>query len=295
MPPRDFLPGARHGAIVRDGVHLPYSVLGSGPPLLLLHGHPQTRIAWRKVAPRLAPRFACVMPDLRGYGDAGTPEGGPAAYAKRQMAADAVAVMAAEGHGRFAVCGHDRGGRVAHRLAADHPDRVTRVAVLDIAPTAEMYARTDMAFARDYFWWFLLIQPAPLPERMIGADPEAFLRHHLAGQTRASPDAIEPDAIAEYLRCYTPATIRAICEDYRAAATIDLEHDAAGASIAAPVLALWGASGVVGRSYDVPATWRAVARDVRGRALPCGHAIPEEAPEALAAELEAFLDDAGAA
>lgn len=266
---------------------------GSGPPVLLLHGHPQTHVTWRKIAPALAKRFRVVAADLRGYGDSTKPAGGGdhATYSKRAMAADQVALMRALGHERFAVVGHDRGGRVAHRMALDHPDAVDRVAVLDIAPTVTMYARTDKAFATRYFWWFFLIQPAPLPETMIGHDPEFFLRSHLAHQTK-TPGATEPVAFAQYLRCYRdPATIHAICEDYRAAASIDLDHDRADADrrIDAPLLALWGAEGTVGALYDVLDTWRDKATDVRGRALPCGHLLQEEAPDDLLADLSAFL------
>ncbi|MFC3127539.1 alpha/beta fold hydrolase [Pseudoroseomonas globiformis] len=269
------------------------AVGGSGSPVLLLHGHPQTHLTWHKIAPRLAAGHTVVAADLRGYGDSAKPTGGPnhIHYSKRAMANDQVQVMHMLGFRRFAVVGHDRGGRVAHRMALDHPDVVERLAVLDIAPTATMYARTDMEFARRYFWWFFLIQPYPLPERMIGADPEFFLRAHLDGQSK-TPGATSEALFAEYLRCYSdPATRHAICEDYRAAASIDLEHDAAdaGKRILAPLLALWGAKGTVGQLYDVLATWRDKATDVRGRALDCGHTLQEEAPEAVLAELEAFL------
>lgn len=269
------------------------AVGGKGPPLLLLHGHPQTHVTWRKVAPALARHFTIVAADLRGYGDSAKPDGGARhiAYAKRTMAGDQVALMAALGFRHFAVAGHDRGGRVAHRLALDHPDAVTRLALFDIAPTATMYARTDQEFATRYFWWFFLIQPAPLPERMIGADPEFFLRTHIDGQNK-TPGATEPEAFAEYLRCYgDPRTRHAICEDYRAAATIDLEHDAADADarIAAPLLALWGAKGTVGKLYDVLETWREKATRVEGRALDCGHTLQEERPDEVIAELLAFF------
>ena len=294
----DFLPGfTRHRVETAPGVAINARVGGPRdsdlPPLLLLHGHPQTLSTWHAVAPGLAETRPVVAADLRGYGDSSKPPGGPGhgAYAKRAMAADQVALMRALGHERFAVVGHDRGGRVAHRMALDHPDAVERIAVLDIAPTATMYARTDQAFATAYFWWFFLIQPEPLPERMIGADPEFFLRTHIEGQSK-TPGSTPPALFAEYLRCYSdPATRHAICEDYRAAATVDLAHDAddADGRVAAPLLVLWGAKGTVGRTYDVLETWREKARDVRGRALDCGHTLQEERPDEVLAELTAFL------
>ncbi|WP_375463304.1 alpha/beta fold hydrolase [uncultured Methylobacterium sp.] len=294
MPhPSPFLAGFHLHDIDADGVRIRAAVGGAGPPLLLLHGHPQTHATWGRIAPRLAERFTVVAADLRGYGDSDKPPGGVghAAYAKRAMAADQVAVMRALGHERFALVGHDRGGRVAHRLALDHPHAVTRLAVLDIAPTATMYARTDRAFATRYFWWFFLIQPEPLPERLIAADPAFFLRSQIDGQSK-TPGATSEALFAEYLRCYAdPATRHAICEDYRAAASIDLEHDAADASarIAVPLLALWGAKGTVGQLYDVLATWREKATDVSGHALACGHTLQEEAPEETLAALLDFL------
>jgi haloacetate dehalogenase len=211
------------------------------------------------------------------------------------MAQDQVELMRFLGSSRFAVVGHDRGGRVAHRLALDHADAVERLAVLDIAPTATMYARTDKEFATRYFWWFFLIQPYDLPERLIAAEPEYFLRKHLEGQVK-TPGAVDEAVFQEYLRCYLdPATRHAICEDYRAAATIDLEHDAAdaGRKVAAPLLALWGAKGTVGRLYDVLATWREKADDVGGGAIACGHALPEEAPDETLAALLPFLAAGG--
>ena len=266
---------------------------GDGPPLLLLHGHPQTHVTWRKIAPILARHFTVIAPDLRGYGDSSKPEGGEnhVAYSKREMAKDQVTVMQALGFNRFSVAGHDRGGRVAHRMALDHPDTVDRIAVIDIAPTATMYARTDKAFATRYFWWFFLIQPVPLPERLIAAAPEFFLRKHIEGQSK-TPNATEPEAFAEYLRCYAdPRTRHAICEDYRAAATIDLDHDAADreARIQAPLLAIWGAKGTVGQLYDVLETWREKALHVEGRAFDCSHTLQEERPEETATELLAFF------
>ncbi len=290
-----LLPGfTLHDVDVGGGITIRAASAGHGPPLLLLHGHPQTHVTWHKVAPRLAERFHVVAADLRGYGDSSKPDGGErhVAYSKRAMAADQVAVMRAFGHERFAVVGHDRGGRVAHRMALDHADAVARVALFDIAPTATMYARTDKDFATRYFWWFFLIQAAPLPERMIGHDPEYFLRTHIAHQSKTS-GSTAPEIFAEYLRCYDdPATIHAICEDYRAAATIDLEHDAADGHrrVEVPLLALWGGKGTVGALYDVLDTWRDKATRVAGRALDCGHTLQEEHPDEVLAELLAFLD-----
>ena len=288
-----FLPGFTSRSFDTPGARIHGAVGGNGPPLLLLHGHPHTHVTWRKVAPRLAERFTVVAPDLRGYGDSAKPDGGDnhVNYSKRAMAADQVDVMRRLGFDRFAVVGHDRGGRVAHRMALDHPGAVERVAVFDIAPTATMYARTDQTFATKYFWWFFLIQPYPLPERLIDADPEYFLRSHFDAQSK-TPGSMDDAVFAEYLRCYRdPACRHAICEDYRAAATIDLEHDAADAQarVQAPLLALWGAKGTVGALYDVLATWREKAVDVRGRGLPCGHTLQEEQPEEVLAELLPFL------
>jgi haloacetate dehalogenase len=267
---------------------------GAGPPLLLLHGYPQTHAMWHKVAPSLAESFTVVAADLRGYGDSSKPaaDAGHAGYSKRAMAADQVAVMRGLGFERFAVAGHDRGGRVAHRMALDHPDTVRKLAVLDIAPTYAMYGNTDMEFAEAYYHWFFLIQPFDLPERLIGADPEYFLRRKL-GQWGRDESAFTAEATAEYLRCFTPETIHASCEDYRASASIDLEHDRAdieaGRLVGCPVLALWGEKGFVGRKYDVVAEWRKRARDVSGRGLPCGHYLPEEAPAETLTELSSFF------
>jgi len=266
---------------------------GTGPPLLLLHGYPQTHVMWHRIAPALAERFTVVCADLRGYGDSGKPAGGPdhAAYSKRAMARDQVAVMSALGFERFRLCGHDRGARVAHRLALDHPERVERIAVLDIAPTLRMYADTDRAFATAYYHWFFLIQPAPLPERLIGADPAFWLRSCL-GKWGGEEGAFVPEALAEYERCFTDsASIHATCEDYRAAAGIDLEHDRGdlGTRLPMPLLVLWGEKGLVGRSWDVLAVWRERAAAVEGAALPCGHFLPEEAPDETLAALRDFF------
>jgi len=276
-----------------DGVRIRFAAAGKGPALLLVHGHPQTHVTWRKIAPALARRYTVIAPDLRGYGDSGKPEGGEhhVNYSKRAMARDLVQLMQALGHERFMVAAHDRGARVAHRMALDHPLAVSRLALFDIAPTATMYAQTDKAFATRYFWWFFLIQPYPLPERLIGADPAFFLRTHIDAQNKI-PNATEQAAFDEYLRCYSdPATRHAICEDYRAAAGIDLEHDEQDKEqrITAPVLALWGRQGTVGALYDVLQTWREKADSVSGRGLDCGHTLQEELPEEVLAELDQFL------
>lgn len=267
---------------------------GAGPPLLLLHGYPQTHAMWHRVAPRLAERFTVVAPDLRGYGDSSKPPGDEqhATYAKRAMAGDMVEVMAALGFDRFAVAGHDRGARVGHRMALDHADRVTRLAVLDIVPTHHLFATADKAFGNAYYHWFFLSQAPPLPETLIGHSALYFL-HTTLERWNATPGALAPEAMAEYERCFDTATIHASCEDYRAAATIDLEHDeeALDAKISCPVLVLWGEFGRMGRLYDVMDTWRARAADVRGTALPCGHFVAEEAPEGTVRELLAFFTE----
>ena len=260
---------------------------GAGPPLLLLHGHPQTHLMWHRIAPGLARRFTVVCPDLRGYGDSSKPTGGGdhMAYAKRTMAQDFVRLMAELGFEQFMVAGHDRGGRVAYRMALDHEARVQRLAVLDILPTFEHYRRTDMAFALGYWHWFFLSQPFDLPERLLLADPDAYF-------LRGKRHLFAPEALADYDRCYRlPGTIHATCEDYRAGATVDYRLDAAdfaaGRRIACPMMVLWGAEGQVGGWYDVLTVWRDWAARVEGKGLPCGHYLPEEAPEAT---LEAFLD-----
>ncbi|MES2184684.1 MAG: alpha/beta hydrolase [Pseudomonadota bacterium] len=278
-----------------DGAVIRARVGGQGPALLLLHGHPQSHAMWHRVANELAQRYTVVCCDLRGYGDSSRPpEGaGSGAYAKRVMAADMVAVMAHFGHHRFLLGAHDRGARVAHRLALDHADKVERLLLLDIAPTLAMYEQTGEAFARAYWHWFFLIQPAPLPERLIETDPVAYIRD-VMGRRHAGLAAFAPEALAEYERCIAlPGTAGGICGDYRASAGIDLEHDRtdreAGRRLAMPVRVLWGGQGVVGRCFDVMALWRDAADDVSGRPLECGHYIAEEAPEHLLPEMLAFF------
>lgn len=275
------------------GIHA--VVGGNGPPLLLLHGHPQTHAIWHKVAPALCERFTVVACDLRGYGDSSKPAGadGHLNYSKRVMAGDMRQAMKQLGFERFSVMAHDRGARVAHRLAADHPEAVERAVLLDIAPTLAMYEQTSDAFARAYWHWFFLIQPAPLPERLIEADPAAYV-HDVMGRRSAGLAPFDPRALNEYKRCLAlPGTAHGICEDYRAAASIDLEHDRAdrdaGHRLEMPLLVLWGEHGVVHRCFEPLKEWRKLADQVDGEALPCGHYIPEEAPAALLAKALPFL------
>lgn len=261
---------------------------GTGPPLLLLHGAPQTHVTWHLVAPLLARDFTVVAADLRGYGDSSKPPTTPdhEPYSKRAMARDQMALMRKLGFERFALAGHDRGGRVAYRLALDHPQRVSAVAVLDIVPTADTFNRVDRPLAMGYWHWFFLAQPYPLPERMIEAYPDSFFRE------RAGGDAY-PEVRADYVRCgRRPENIHGMCEDYRAGATYDYELDESergNRRIECPLLALWGGKGRLGNWFDVLDVWRQWAIDVRGRALDCGHSLQEEAPEETYRELRDFF------
>lgn len=284
--------------VERGGVVLNGRRGGRGAPLLLLHGHPQTQAMWHLVAPRLAENFFVVLMDLRGYGDSGRPDPGEQceAYGKREMALDAMAVMAACGCPSFQVLAHDRGARVAHRLAADHPGAVQRLMLLDIAPTLAMYERTSEAFARAYWHWFFLIQPSPLPQALIESDPVRYVRG-VMGSRHAGLGAFAPRALAEYERCAAiPGTARGICADYRASAGIDLDHDradvAANRRIEQPVHVLWAEHGAVGRCFDVLGLWRERALRVDGRPAPCGHYIAEEAPDLVLAEANRFFRSA---
>jgi haloacetate dehalogenase len=293
---RRMFEGFRIQQFAVNGTRLNGRVGGRGPALLLLHGHPQSHVMWHRVAPRLAQRFTVVALDLRGYGDSARVPAGDdsSAYSKRAMAEDVLQVMSLLGHARFAVCAHDRGARVAHRLAADHADAVTRMLLLDIAPTAAMYERTSREFALAYWHWFFLVQPAPLPERLIEADPVAYVRN-VMGRRHAGLQAFAPEALAEYERCIAiPGTAGSICADYRASIGIDLAHDhediAAGRRLAMPLRVLWGEHGAVGRCFDVLDLWRQRAESVSGQALPCGHYIAEELPDRLLAEALVFLE-----
>ena len=265
---------------------------GDGPPLLLLHGYPETHVMWHKVAPRLAQDFTVVVPDLRGYGDSSKPPAGDDhyGYSKRAMGQDQTEVMAALGFDSFLLAGHDRGARVAHRMALDYADRVRAVAVLDIVPTLSVFDNVTQALATSYFHWFFLIQPFDFPERLIGADPEYYLRSRFA-RWGIEQSSFTKEALAEYLRCFRdPKSIHATCEDYRAGASIDLEHDRADPrQVTCPLLALWGANGFVGKSYDVIAEWRERAVDVRGQGLECGHFRPEERADETRRALDGFF------
>jgi haloacetate dehalogenase len=291
-----LFPGFELVDIAVPGSSVRARIGGKGPPLLLLHGYPQTHVMWHKVVERLRDRFTLICADLRGYGGSAKPPGDAehSAYSKRVMADDLVVAMRALGHERWFVGSHDRGARVAHRMALDHPDRVRKLAVLDIAPTREMYAGTTQAFARAYWHWFYLILPAPVPETMIGADPDMYwLKKCGAGAAGLTPFA--PEALQAYLDAFRdPAAIHASCEDYRAAASIDIAHDDAyhGRKVTCPLLALWGEHGVVNRCFDVLDLWRRRANDVRGHTLPGGHYLAEELPDDVATTFAQFFGEA---
>jgi haloacetate dehalogenase len=289
-----LFPGFRPRRIRTRESEIHAVVGGDGPPVLLLHGYPQSHACWHRVAPALVSRFTVVCPDLRGYGDSGRPRSDAThrAYAKRTMAGDQLQVMAQLGFDRFAVVGHDRGGRVAYRLALDHPERVTRLAVLDMVPTLETWTAMDQRAGLATYHWFFLAQPSDLPERLIGADPDYFLRWTLESWAGRS-DAFDARALAEYRRAFRdPEVIHGTCEDYRAGATVDLEDDAADRGhrrIRCPVLSLWGERQPDGRAWDPVAIWRGWADDVRGQPVPCGHFLAEEAPADTLAALAPFL------
>ena len=291
-----LFPGFKSELIEVNGVKIMTRKGGSGQPLLLLHGHPQTHAIWHRVAQQLAESHTVVMTDLRGYGDSSKPQGSHdhMNYSKRVMALDQIEVMRHFGYAQFDVLAHDRGARVAHRLALDHPKAVKRLVLLDIAPTLAMYEKTSNQFARSYWHWFFLIQPAPLPERLIEADPAAYVRDVL-GRRSAGLAPFDPRALAEYVRCLElPGTAHGLCEDYRASASIDLVHDQLDIDkknfLQQAVLLLWGELGVVNQCFEPLKEWSKLAVNVKGHALPCGHYIPEEAPELLLNQVQSFLE-----
>ncbi|MDR7103421.1 alpha/beta hydrolase [Croceicoccus sp. BE223] len=277
-----------------EGLGIAYAVGGHGPAVLLLHGYPQNRFMWARVAPLLASRFTVVCPDLRGYGDSAKPPPGQdcEAYSFRSMARDVVLLMERLGHRRFMVAGHDRGGRVGHRLARDWPERVTALAVLDLVPTWRMYAEVTRDLARTYWQWYFLPQPAPYPERMIGADPDYYFEHCLGSNGGTALSAFDPAMLAQYRRCWNdPAMIHASCNDYRAGIGIDLRHDEEDRNrkLECPVLALWARDGIMQTLFDIEAEWRKVASDVSTATVPGGHFFLDHQPEASAAALSAFF------
>lgn len=290
--PPDFFPGFERKRVAVPGAEIAAVIGGSGPPLLLLHGFPESLAMWQRVAPALAGRFTVIAADLRGYGESSVPTSTPdhAAYSFRAMAADQVALMSSLGFERFLVCGHDRGARTTHRMALDHPQRVIAAAILDILPTLYHYENVSRAFATGYYHWFFFIQPFDIPERMIGADSDYFLEKIFDRIGRKG--VIDPQAMDCYARAFRdPARLHAMMEDYRAGASIDLEHDRAdrGRKLSCPAMVLWGEKGVVGRNFDVLSVWRDFTEDLQGQALPCSHYLPEEAPQETAAKLLNFF------
>jgi haloacetate dehalogenase len=294
----EFLRGFTTAEAETDGIRIHYARGGDGPPLLLLHGFPQTHAMWHKIAPQLARRFTVIAPDLRGYGESSKPAGDSAhaTYSKRVMALDQAGLMRSLGYEFFDVVSHDRGARVAHRLALDHPAAVKRLVLMDIAPTLAMYEATSQLMATAYFHWFFLIQPAPFPERLLGGNPDFVIDATMLSLSRRNIGAFPPEILSEYKHHFRdPATIHAICEDYRAGASIDLDHDRADLStkkITCPTLVLWGETGLVGKMFDVVEVWRTRAQSpelITGQALPCGHFLAEEAPQETLAMLDSFL------
>ena len=291
LPAPDFFPGFKRLTAKTSGATINFVTAGNGPPLLLLHGYPQTHIEWRDVAPQLAKKYTVVAADLRGYGDSSKPSDGEnhLNYSKRAMAQDQVDVMASLGFQKFAVVGHDRGGRVAHRMALDHADRVTKLVILDIVPTYKVFHSVTNELATANFHWWFLIQKAPLPETLIGNSAEFWLQSRFE---RIPSGILSKEAFAEYLRAVQlPGSIHGACEDYRAGATIDLVHDAADLDhrISCPVMVLWGQRGAWPKLYDVLEVWKERGSNVTGKEMPTGHFIAEEKPEMLLEELNKFL------
>jgi haloacetate dehalogenase len=296
--PSALLPGFEYQRVDVAGVTVNCAVGGSGrgEPVLLLHGYPENHLMWHQVAPALARDHTVVLADLRGYGDSGkpVPDAAGEVYSKRSMARDQVGLMRQLGFTAFQLVGHDRGARVSHRLVLDHPDAVTRLAVLDIVPTRHILHHVTRTMAMAYYHWFFLPVGNGIPEHMIGADPEFWIRS-IVGPLLGPGASLDKAVMDDYIRCFTdPRTVAGSCADYRSAASTDLEHDdetfAAGQRIGCPVLVLWGAQGFVGREYEPLTVWREYAADVRGHAMPTGHFLPEEAPGLVTAALRDFLD-----
>ena len=293
--PSALLPGFEYQRVDVAGVTVNCAVAGSGEPVLLLHGYPENHLMWHHVAPALAREHTVVLADLRGYGDSAkpAPDAAGEAYSKRSMARDQIGLMRQLGFGRFQLVGHDRGARVSHRLVLDHPEAVTRLAVLDIVPTRHTLRHVTRTMAMAYYHWFFLPAGHGIPEHMIGADPEFWIRS-IVGPLLGQGASLDQAVMDDYVRCFSDSrTIASSCADYRSAASIDLAHDdetfAAGQRIECPVLALWGTEAFVGRGYDSLSVWQDYATDVRGTALPTGHFLPEEAPGQVAAALRDFL------
>lgn len=273
--PAHLMEGFRRTRIRTSGAEINLAIAGSGPPLLLLHGNPLTHVSWHRIAPSLAESFTVICPDLRGYGDSSKPDGGPdhAAYTFRAMGQDFFEIMDQLGHDRFAIAGHDRGARVAFRMALDQPDRVTRIAALDIVPTYNVLSQVTLGWGLEAYHWFFMAQKAPFPEKLLSADPEYYIRYKL-NKKNVGLEIFTPEAMAEYIRCTTPEQIHAVCEDYRATVTLDFAMDSAdhGArKIACPVLVLWGSNSHCGRHFKPLEAWGEWADDLRGTDIPTGH------------------------
>ena len=290
-PDRSLMAGFRYERVKTEGAEINVAIGGSGPPLLLLHGNPLTHVSWHRVAPQLAERFTVVAPDLRGYGDSSKPDGGEdhAAYTFRAMAKDNAQVMSHFGFDAFQVAGHDRGARAAFRLALDFPERVERLASLDIVPTHHVLTHVSLGWGLEAYHWFFMAQKAPFPERLIGGDLAYYIDYKL-NKKGVGLSIFSPRAMAEYKRCTTPEQIHAVCEDYRATVTLDLAMDSADfgkRTIACPVLALWGSNSHCGRHFKPLEAWAPWAPDLRGWAIPSGHYPAEERPDLIH---DAFAD-----
>lgn len=275
-----------------DNIVINYTCGGRGEPLLLLHGYPQTHVMWAKVANELSKKYFVICPDLRGYGDSSKPKGeeNHQNYSKKAMSKDIVELMKSLGHDEFYVAGHDRGARVAHRMCLDYPFMIKKACVMDIAPTYHMFVTTNMQFATGYYHWFFLIQKDNLPETLIGSNAEYYLKEKLK-RWSAPESKFDEEAVNEYVRCFDKESIHATCEDYRAAATIDMidDENSRNKKIKMPLLVLWGEKGFINKTYNLIDVWKDYALDVSGCTLPCGHFLPEEAPNEVIEKLQKFF------